>query len=50
LIQAVKKGEGMILNAEDCRKNAETFALARFKQKFQDHVYRLFATRVAIKY
>jgi glycosyltransferase involved in cell wall biosynthesis len=42
LIRAVKHAEGMTFNADDCRNNAEKFALARFKRTFYDSVHRMY--------
>ena len=47
LMKAVKKADTMVFRAEDCRNNAERFALARFKQTFHDYVLRLYMDRVA---
>jgi glycosyltransferase involved in cell wall biosynthesis len=41
LMHVLKKADEMIFSGIECRKNAEKFALARFKQMFHDYVYRV---------
>lgn len=45
LMHAVQKSETMIFHSDDCKHNAEKFALARFAQTFYDCVHHLYINR-----